>query len=387
MKIVIVIDSWKEGNGNIVTTRRMVKEMERRGHQISIVTTGVTGSNYEGDFYEVPGFYLPGVKESMENMGFLFAKPVKKTLREAFTGADLIQIQFPFFIAKGAIKMAKKMGIPVVAGCHIQPQNVVGAMGKENALMESIMMGVFNHYLFKKVDWIHCPSEFAANMLRETGNKAELTVVSNGIPNEYVPQDMDRPAEWGDKFVIMNIGRHALEKRQDLLLEGVKRSKHADKIKLLLCGKGERTEILKEKGKELPVEPYIEYITMEQKLQYMNTADLYAHASVIELESLACLEAIGCGLPCLIGNSPNSAAPQFALDDRFIFEVDDADHLAARIDYWVENRQELKNLKTKALEMAEKYRFDRCMTQMEEFHQNAVDTYHKTSKKTVANRK
>ena len=31
-----------------------------------------------GDFYEVPGFYLPGVRESMENMGFLFGKGKKE---------------------------------------------------------------------------------------------------------------------------------------------------------------------------------------------------------------------------------------------------------------------------------------------------------------------
>ena len=94
-------------------------------------------------------------------------------------------------------------------------------------------------------------------------------------------------------------------------------------------------------GEKLPVKPFIGYVSHEDKLMYLNSADLYLHSSVVELESLTCLEAIGCGLPCLIGNSPYSAATQFALDDRFIFKMDDADDLAEKIDYWYKNRNEL----------------------------------------------
>ena len=36
MKIVIVIDSWQDGNGAIVATKRMVEELEARGHKITV---------------------------------------------------------------------------------------------------------------------------------------------------------------------------------------------------------------------------------------------------------------------------------------------------------------------------------------------------------------
>ena len=41
MKIVIVIDSWNNGNGCIVTTHRLVEELQSRGHEISLVSTKV----------------------------------------------------------------------------------------------------------------------------------------------------------------------------------------------------------------------------------------------------------------------------------------------------------------------------------------------------------
>lgn len=88
----------------------------------------------------------------------------------------------------------------------------------------------------------------------------------------------------------------------------------------------------------------------------------------MELESLSCLEAIGCGLPCLVSDAPNSAAAQFALDDRFIFEKDNPDDLAEKIDYWYENRELLRDISGQVLEMAEGYRCSRCIDELERFY-------------------
>jgi 1,2-diacylglycerol 3-alpha-glucosyltransferase len=286
-----------------------VEELKARGHRISVVTTG----EHEDDgFHEVPGFIPLGVKESVENMEFLFGRGKKGMYREAFEGADLVQVQFPFVMARNAVKVAKKMGVPVIGAFHVQPQNIIAAMGKESALLEKILFALFNFFLFNQVDAIHCPSVFAAEMLRNHGSKAHLRVISNGIPRNYFPHEFPRPGWFGDRFVLMNIGRHALEKRQELLIEGVLRSRHKDNIQLVLCGRGEDTEKLRKRGEALPVKPFIDYVSQEDKLTYLNTADLYVQPSVVELESLSCLEAIGCGLPCLVGDSPYSAAPQYA---------------------------------------------------------------------------
>jgi glycosyltransferase involved in cell wall biosynthesis len=276
-------------------------------------------------------------------------------------------------MARNAVKVAKKMGVPVIGAFHVQPQNIIAAMGKESAFLEKMLFALFNFWLFKQVDAIHCPSVFSAEMLRNHGSKAHLRVISNGIPRDYVPREFPRPDWFGERFVLMNLGRHALEKRQELLIEGVLRSKHRDSIQLVLCGRGEDTEKLRKQGEALPVKPFIDYVSHEDKLTYLNTADLYLHASVVDLESLSCLEAIGCGLPCLIGDSPNSAAPQFAQDDRFIFETDNPVDLTDKIDYWFENRTKLAEIRKSVLRTAELYRFDRCIDLMEAFYRDVLD--------------
>ncbi len=370
MKIVFVIDSWNGGNGGVVATKRIVEEFVARGHEIRIVSTGKHTGPYE--FYEVPGYYLPFVRESLEKMNFLFARGKADVFRRAFHKADLVQVQFPFFAARTAVRVARKMGIPVTGACHVQPQNIISAMGKESPMMEKMFHALFNFCLFTRVDSVHCPSSFAARLLLEHGSRAHCRVVSNGIPREYKPVAMTRPAWFGDRFVILNIGRHAMEKRQELLIDGVLKSRYSRDIQLVLCGKGEDTDRLVARGRELPVKPLIEYVSQEDKIRYLSTADMYLHSSVVELESLSCLEAIGCGLPCLIGNSPHSAAPQFALDERFLFQMDDSDALAERIDYWYENRELLAAYKSATLDMADNYRMDRCIPELEKFFMEAA---------------
>ncbi|MBL6949189.1 MAG: glycosyltransferase [Bacteroidales bacterium] len=374
LHIVFAIDSYNDGNGGTIATKRLIGELRKRGHKVSIISA-IHEDPSDPNFYQIPGFVLPGTEASQENMKFLFGRNDKKVYEKAMKDADIVQVQFPFLMAKGAVKAAKRLGKPVVGAFHVQPQNIMAAMAKTSKLLEWTLWFFFKFFLFKRVDTITCPSQFAADLLKSEGIKAKMFPISNGIPIEYVAGEYERPEWFGDNLVLLNIGRHAYEKRQLLLIEGVKRSKYASHIQLILAGRGERTEELKVKAKELPLEPFIGYISFEDKLRYLNTADLFLHGSIVELESLSCLEAIGCGLPCLVSDSEYSAAPQFALDDRFLFTSDDPDHLAERLNYWYEHLDELRSdtLKEKVLEEAATYRIDKAVDDYEEFINRVVD--------------
>jgi len=382
MNIVIAIDSYNDANGGTIATKRLVKELRKRGNKVTIISA-IHEDPSDPDYYKIPGFVLPGAEESQENMTFLFGRNDYKVYKKAMKDADIVQVQFPFLMARGAVKTAKRLGKPVVGAFHVQPQNIMAAVGKTNKLLERFLWFIFKYFLFNRVDTIISPSKFASELLISEGIKANHKSISNGIPKEYIPGEYDRPEWFGDNLVLINIGRHADEKRQSLLIEGVKRSKYKDKIQLILAGRGERTEELKAKGKELPKEPFIEYISFEDKLKYLNTADLYVHASIVELESLSSSEAIGCGLPCLISDSKYSAASQFALDNRFLFEEDNPDDFAKKIDYWYENREELRSttLKKKILAEADWYRFDRAVNEYEAFIGEIVN---RTKPKNIA---
>ena len=71
------------------------------------------------------------------------------------------------------------------------------------------------------------------------------------------------------------------------------------------------------------------FFSRDEMLRVINSADLYVHPAEIEIEAIACLEAISCGLVPVIADSPRSATRFFALGERNLFHFNDPADLAA----------------------------------------------------------
>ena len=90
---------------------------------------------------------------------------------------------------------------------------------------------------FDRFSHIHCPSAMLKEILEGYGYHSELHVISNGIDPDFAKdENAVRPESWKDKYVIVMSGRLSHEKRQNVLIKAIARSKYKDKIKLVLCG-------------------------------------------------------------------------------------------------------------------------------------------------------
>jgi glycosyltransferase involved in cell wall biosynthesis len=93
-------------------------------------------------------------------------------------------------------------------------------------------------------------------------------------------------------FTVLSVGRLVPEKRHDVVLEGVRRSKHASELRVVIVGKGPMRPALEQQAQGHPARVEIGYQPDEELLRLYQTADLYVHASEVELEGLAALEAM-----------------------------------------------------------------------------------------------
>lgn len=110
----------------------------------------------------------------------------------------------------------------------------------------------------------------------------------------------------------------------------------------------------------------ISFFTRQELLNLLRCADLYCHPAEVEIESIACLEAIACGLVPVIADSPKSAAKAFALDDKSLFKNKDAEDMARKIDYWVSHPDERADYSRKYLDSGTQFEQQSCMRQMEQ---------------------
>ena len=125
-------------------------------------------------------------------------------------------------------------------------------------------------------------------------------------------------------------------------------------------------------GRSLKNPPVMGFFDTERLCELMAMSDLYVHAADVEIEAIACLEAVAAGLVPVIADSPLSATPQFALDERSLFKAGDAKDLAERIDWWYEHASTRHQMGKTYAQSAEKYRLKNSIRLAEQMFEEAI---------------
>ncbi len=370
MKIAFVLDQYDSlDNGTTIAAARFIDRLRERGHEVRVVATGKPGP-YK---FVVPPANFGILDRIFISQGMVFGHPDRKVIREALEGVDIVHLHLPFRLCRAAREIAKEKGIPYMAAFHCQPENITyTAHMKYLRILPVALYHWFHHRIYKYVGDIHCPSSFIASQLKKHGYKANLHVISNGVSDVFKSMDIEKPAEWKDKFVIMNAGRFAGEKRQDLIIKAALRSKHSDKIQIILLGKGPRKKMYERLGSKLANKPIIKYVPQNEIVRLYNQADLYVHPAEAEIEGLVCTEAISCGIVPVIGRANMSAASQFAIDERSVFQSKNLKELTQRIDYWIEHPEERIKMKQRYCEKAAEYSLDSSIDKLEKVYADVI---------------
>ena len=139
------------------------------------------------------------------------------------------------------------------------------------------------------------------------------------------------------------------------MIDACAKSRHAREIQVILAGKGPLEKKYRRLAEKLPNPIVMEFYEPARLLEILHMADLYVHTSDAEIEAMSCMEAFACGLVPVIADSPRSATPQFALDERSLFPAGDTDALAQRTDWWIEHPEERQAMERRYAEHARQY--------------------------------
>jgi glycosyltransferase involved in cell wall biosynthesis len=339
LTIALVVDTvGNQGNGTSNSALQWAAELERQGHHVRLV--GIGAPEYPARVNKVPLVSWIAAKQLMQ-----FAEPSDTLFRTAFQGVDVVHIYMPFKFGRRAAKIAAQMGIPVTAGFHLQPENVLYSAGPLRHIpgLSGFLYRLFKYWLYRHIDHIHVPTEMTASLLRAHGYKARLHVISNGYSPAYSPRrpqsDSTSPAPV--PFRIIASGRLASEKDQITLIKAISMSRHAADIQLIIAGTGPLKHYLTFRANRLLArKPDIGFHQHSDMPELLRSGDLFVHCSIADIESVSVIEAMACGLVPVIAASELSAASQFSLLDESLFPVHDTALLARRIDWWIDHPAE-----------------------------------------------
>ncbi len=356
-----------KSNGTAVSANNLYKELVRKGHNVRVVAPYVKGDG----FYAVDERWIPLVTYISHKQHMHFGKADEKVLREAFCGADIVHFFLPFKLEIVGVKIAREMKIPIVAGYHLQPENITyNAHLTKIPYIHEFIFWLFKKRLYSYVRHIHCPSQLIADELtRANYTHAKLFVISNG----FTPRLQVKRSNNDDGFFhIIMTGRYTQEKRQDLLIEAVFLSKYEKRIKLHIKGQGPREEEYKNLATKLTNGADIGFVSDEELARLLSIANLYVHTSDVDGESISALEAISNGIVPIISDSKISATKQFALTEESLFKAGDARDLAKKIDYFIENPNRLEELRGKYSTIAKNYDISLCVDSIIKMYKEAI---------------
>ena len=278
LTIVLVMDTiGNQGNGTSNSALQYAHELERQGHHVRLV--GIGAPEYPVRVNKVPLVSWVAAKQQMQ-----FAEPSETLFRTAFAGADVVHIYLPFKFGRCAAKVARRMGIAVTAGFHLQPENVTYSAGPIKYIpgISNFLYALFRHWLYRNIGHIHVPTEMIAGQLRAHGYTAKLHVISNGYVPRFTPKRQrraDAPAPV--PFRIVASGRLSHEKDHITLIKAIARCRHAKDIELTICGTGPLRRYLRFRAKMLLSRPAsIGFHKNAEMPALLRSCDLFGEAVV-----------------------------------------------------------------------------------------------------------
>ncbi|MFA6829257.1 MAG: glycosyltransferase, partial [Bacilli bacterium] len=304
MVITFVVDMiGATNNGTTVTAMRTAEILKKHGHVVRFIAF------VPKDHSDLTNFDIFGVDTKLnfgifnpliDDNGMYLAKLSNDDfprIRKFLEGSDIVHLMMPFKLEMQVRLVAKAMGIPVSSAMHVQPENVSYniKMGHSH-LINSIIYALFNTWMYHYIQNIHTPSMMMKDQMIKHHYRNDIFPISNGVSSKFVPTPTQKPDNLKDKFVILMIGRLSGEKRQDLIIKAIGKSKFNGDIQLILCGQGPKKKAYTKLSEKYLKNPVIyKFVPQEELLKIINYCDLYIHASDAESEAISCIEAFSCG--------------------------------------------------------------------------------------------
>ena len=366
MKITVVCDVLgEENNGTTLAAMNLIRSLKAKGHSVTILCPDAAKKGVPG-YAVVPTRNLGIFNDYVRSNGVTLAKPDDNIIRAAIAGADIVHVMLPFQLGRRATELAKAAGIPVSAGFHAMAENFTSHIFLENFYPANRLTYSLFSKEYRQVNAIHYPTQFLRDLYEGMYGPTNGYVISNGVNATFRPKPTQKPDWCRDRFIIVATGRYSKEKNQAVLIAAANRSRHREKIQLILAGSGPKEKQLRHLAEKLPVPPRFGFFPHGEMVELLNYADLYVHSAAMEAEGISCLEAISCGLVPIISDSPRCATKAYALTRESLFRFDSPEDLAAKIDWWLDHPKERAMWSRRYAENAAgQFDQQQCMEKME----------------------
>lgn len=379
MHIMIVTDQYPPMIGGVPTvTHNLALDFVERGHQVWVVAPsyGMRDARRLEQgvrVYRFSSFEWPSYKEL--RIPFLPFMPVRNLIKKC--EPDIIHIHSPVVLGNIAQLLAGGLRKPVIATNHYLPINMSRSLTSDS-LIGKHFSNVSYSYLVNfcnRCEYVTAPTMTALQLLYDHGLRAPAKAISNGIdltkftPGERDPSIRQRFKLPDDKQLILHINRLSEEKRVNVLIDAVAKMRSNAHVALVSTGPAEAE--LRAQVAQLGIEDrvsFLGYVREADLLALRRSSDIFVIPSEADLQSLATMEAMACGLPVVAANA--YALPELVHHEKngFLFKRGDSDDMAYYMDVLLEDAELRAHMGAESLKIIAKHDRIQVLDQWEEIY-------------------
>ncbi len=309
MKILITSDWYSPAvNGVVTSVKNLRRELERRGHEVRVLTLSQTTRSWEKDGVTYLGSVAAGLVYPGARLRTALAG---KWVRELVAWRpDVVHSQCEFSTFFLARRIAEELDVPLVHTYHTVYEDYTHYFSPSVRFGKKAV-AVFSRWVAGQTDCLIAPTGKVRLLLKNYGVDKPVFVVPSGIdlrrfggePDPWrmavLRASLDIPQ---DRLVLVSVGRLAGEKNIDELLR-IRAAMGNSAVTLLLVGDGPdraRLEGLAASlGLAAPDVVFAGQVAPEQVADWYQLGDLFVSASTSETQGLTYVEALAAGVPAL----------------------------------------------------------------------------------------
>lgn len=314
MRIGIFTDAYAPYISGVVTSELMLKKaLEKKGHQVYVVTINLESFSYDYDekerVYRIPGIPI-GINE-LRQSGVYPLRAIKKIKK---WNLDVIHTQTEFAMGTFARVLGSQFDIPVVHTYHTMYEDYVHYVTKGyfDGISKKIVEYITKFYCDKTIQELIVPTKKTYDLFKEKYKfSRNIHVIPTGIEIERFYKEKLKKEKLNklreslnlkeEDVVVLSLGRISSEKRIDFLLKNhsslLKKNKN---YKLLVVGDGPELDEYKKLVHKLKIEESVIFtgkVPWNEVPYYYGISDIFATASDSETQGLTVVEAMAASIP------------------------------------------------------------------------------------------
>lgn len=218
-------------------------------------------------------------------------------LRRLMKQADVVHLHFPLPLGISLVLMRALVKRPLVVTVH----------GNADVYELPRAMEPITRAVLQRADVVVSVSRDLGEYLEHQMNVSNVTVIPNGVD-----VDLFRPAPGSrPRLTLFSISRLVPRKNVDVLIAAVEQLvAEGEPLALVVAGTGpEEARIRQLAEQSSGAVRFVGFIDEDRKRQLLGETDVFVQLSTREGLSIATLEALASGVPCLVSNLPGVREP------------------------------------------------------------------------------